>query len=253
MSKTSKQSSKSSWRESKDSKLISTNKSNPEHCCFNWNKLLCKLYIFVFYCFEGSVYYPDHSSTVSTDATDNTYPRIRSKAKHLILTLTLTPQWKAKLIINKIHVPHCSVKQTTNEEMQLLVVFFLVLVLELSSKNKSLSASSDDVKKGLDCYECDGPSNLCSCESLMVSISRLSLFVQTTTRSTRSRVTPMWPPAASGASRRSTPTRWDLTVQKSSWWMPKGMKLPVPLNIKKNFLRERWKIIHTYLQNIFSF
>ena len=190
------------------------------------SKLLCKLYIFVFIVLKG------HSITliIAPLSTDNTYPRIRSKAKHLILTLTLTPQWKAKLIINKIHVPLCSVKQTTNEEMQLLVVFFLVLVLELSSKNKSLSASSDDVKKGLDCYECDGPSNLCSCESLMVSISRLSLFVQTTTRSTRSRVTPMWPPAASGASRRSTQTRWDLTVQKCSWWMPKGMKLPVPLN-----------------------
>ena len=134
-----------------------------------------------------------HSITliIAPLSTDNTYPRIRSKAKHLILTLTLTPQWKAKLIINKIHVPLCSVKQTTNEEMQLLVVFFLVLVLELSSKNKSLSTSSDDVKKGLDCYECDGPSNLCSCESLMVSMSTLSLFVQTTTRSTRSRVTPM--------------------------------------------------------------
>ena len=47
--------------------------------------------------------------------------------------------------------------------MQLFVVLFIVLTFKLPYNNKYL-ATAKGLKKGIECYECDGPSSLCSCK-----------------------------------------------------------------------------------------
>ena len=77
---------------------------------------------------------------------------------------------KAKLIINRIRfslgqsrLVTVIVSNVLNAKMALFVILFIILTFELPYKHESL-VSAQKLKKGIDCYECDGPSSLCSCK-----------------------------------------------------------------------------------------